>query len=226
MKHASETGPVILYNKRRALQERAKGLSHLVPAMVLLGGLLAVLSGHEPLTLLIGIEVLVGVAYIGLLVREMLLLKRHGITHHEKVAWLELAAAGILGLEGYHIWHRHHETALRTGVHKVHILPWLYFGVSIWYVVMAFGMARLHERRFLHLHAAGFEGRMHPFRRRFQFHWKDVVRVEPDGPADAVVHLANGRQHRLSFTDMHDGAAHRDRLLAHARNQTSTPKQA
>ncbi|MFC7668219.1 hypothetical protein ACFQT0_13160 [Hymenobacter humi] len=33
---------------------------------------------------------------------------RHNPFHQEQVAWLELAAAAILALESYHIWHRHH----------------------------------------------------------------------------------------------------------------------
>ncbi|QJX45567.1 hypothetical protein HMJ29_00865 [Hymenobacter taeanensis] len=208
----------VLYHKRRARVERAKGLSHLVPAFVLIGGVLGVLVGEEPFTLLVGVELLVGVAYVGLLVREQVHLKRHP-AHHERVAWLELAAAGILALEGYHIWHRHHEKALLTGRHQVHVLPWLYALLAVWYTAMAFGMARMYERRHLHLHAEGFSGRLHPFKRRFAFTWNEVVRVEPVGEADVCVHHADGRQQHLSFAALQDGPAHRNRLLEHAAQQ-------
>jgi hypothetical protein len=214
--------PIILYHKRRQRVERAKGLVHIVPAIVLLSALLDVVSGRESFTWLTALEVLVGAAYIVLLVRELLHIRRHGAVHHERIAWLELPAAGILALEGYHIWHRHHETALRTGQQQFHVLPWLYFGVAFWYLIMAFGMARLHERRFLHLHAAGFSGRLHLFKKGFDFTWPEVARLEPQGATEVLVHSADGQQKLLSFKNIHDGAAYRDRLLAHAQQQVAS----
>lgn len=208
----------VLYHKRRARMERAKGLSHLVPAFVLLSSVLGVLTGSEPFTLLTGLEVLVGAAYIALLVRDLRHVQQHP-THHEKVAWLELASAGILALEGYHIWHRHHEKALQTGEERLHILPWLYAALAIWYVGMAFGMGRLHERRHLRLHPEGVSGRLHPFGRKFSYAWADIVRVEPQGEADVLLHHADGREQRLSFAAMFDGPVHRDRLVAHFAQQ-------
>lgn len=205
-----------LYHKRRIRMERAKGLSHLVPAFVLLSSLLGVVSGREPFTWLTGLEVLVGAAYVVLLVREVQHSRHHGPTHHEPIAWLELAAAGILGLEGYHIWHQHHETALRTGHEQFHVLPWLYFALALWYVVLTFTLARLYERRRLHLHPAGFAVRLHPFRKLQAFAWSEIARLEPQGTAGVLVHYHDGRQKRLSFNSIHDGPAHRDRLLAHA----------
>ncbi|WBO82902.1 hypothetical protein [Hymenobacter yonginensis] len=214
------SGPVTLYHKNRGRIERLRGFSHLLPALILFSGLWDVLVGEETLTPLLGLEVAVGAAYVLLLLRELRQLRRHGVAHHEKIAWLELAAAGILALEGYHIWHRHHETALRTGVHRLHVLPWLYWAVAVWYGLMAFGLAQLHRRRFLHLHEAGFSGRLHPFRRRFDFRWDQLTRVEPVGATDAVVHTVAGEPRLLSFAQVHDGAAHRDQLLAHAARGT------
>lgn len=207
---------ITLYHKRRARIERARGLSHLVPALVLLSGVGGVLSGAEKLTGLLLLELGVGIAYVALLAREMLQLRRHGPAHHEQVAWLELAAASILALEGYHIWHRHHEAYLRTGIERTHVLPWLYWAVAAWYVVMAFGMARLHQRRFLHLHPAGFSGRTSVFSSRFDYAWATVRRLEPVGEADVIVHSATGQPRRLSFKNVYDGPAHRNRLLAAA----------
>lgn len=45
-------GPVTLYSRRHAKQQRAKALSHLGPAFVLLAGVVPILAGTEPLTLL------------------------------------------------------------------------------------------------------------------------------------------------------------------------------
>ncbi|WP_375434173.1 hypothetical protein [uncultured Hymenobacter sp.] len=215
MNDSTAPGPIVLYPKNRVRMERAKGLSHLVPAMVLLGGLLGVVSGREPFTVLVGLEVLVGACYVLLLVRELRHLQLHP-HHYESVAWLELASAGILALEGYHIWHRHHETALRTGEHKFHVLPWLYAGLAVWYVGLAFGISRLYKRRHLHLHAEGFSGRTHPFRRRFAYTWAEVKHLEESGPADVLVHHSNGQQRKISFANVHDGSTLRDQLLAHA----------
>ena len=221
MNTADSSGPVTLYHKNRIRIERARSLSHLMPALILLGGLSALFKGAEPLTPLLALEVAVGAAYVLLLVRELRQQRRHGPAHHEKVAWLELAAAGILALEGYHIWHRHHETALRTGEHRLHVLPWLYWAVAFWYGLMAFGLARLYQRRFLHLHAQGFGGRLHLFGRRFAYGWAEVARVEPAGETDVAVHHTDGRQQRLSFKNVYDGPAHRDRLLAHVAGQVT-----
>ncbi|UOG73651.1 hypothetical protein MTX78_16140 [Hymenobacter tibetensis] len=55
MNNLSAAGPIILYHKHRARVERAKGLSHLMPAVVLLSGLFGVISGQEPFTVLAGL---------------------------------------------------------------------------------------------------------------------------------------------------------------------------
>lgn len=219
MNHPATSGPVTIYPKRRAQMERAKSLSHLVPAVVLLSGVLGVVGGKERFSVLLAIEIAVGATYLLLLARELRHLRRHPF-HHEPVAWLELAAAGILALEGYHIWHRHHEKALQTGQHRFHVLPWLYAGLAVWYVGMAFGMKRLQERRHLHLHDAGFSGRLHPFGRRFAYTWPEVTHLEPIGLTDVLVHHPDGSQRRLSFQKLHEGEALRNQLLAHGRRAT------
>ena len=225
MNNPSATGPIILYHKRRARIERAKGLSHVVPALVLFSGVLGVVTGKEPFTLLLGLEVLVGAAYIVLLVREIQHTRQHP-NHHEQVAWLELAAAGIFAIEGYHIWHRHHEAALRTGEHEFHVLPWLYGALAVWYVAMAFGLARIYARRHLHLHTEGFSGRMHPFRRGFSYTWAEIDRLEPSGPTDVLVHHSNGQQQKISFANVQDGPAMRDKLLAHGQRKAAATDKA
>ena len=191
-----------------------KTLSHLGPAVVLLLSMAPVLQGHEPLTLLLGLEFLVGAAYLVLMVRELRHL-RHNPFHREPVAWLELAAAGILALESYHIWHRHHEAELASGVHRVHLLPWLYAAVAVAFVVMAFRMKQVDGRRFLHLHPAGFALRTRRLGRAQELRWAEVETVEPAGATDLLIRRADGQHQRLSFADVHNGTAHRDRLLAH-----------
>lgn len=187
---------------------------------MLLFSAVAVVTGEEPLSWITGLEFIVGAAYLVLMVRELRLLRHHA--HHlENVAWLELAAAGILLLEGYHIWHRHHEAEARTGQHAFHILPWLYWALAVMFVGMAFGAARLVQRRHLHLHESGFAGRLHPFGQGFQYDWAELTAAEPVGAADLILTRTNGQQQRLSFESLHDGPAHRDRLLAHIRQQLS-----
>ncbi|QNH63443.1 hypothetical protein [Hymenobacter sediminicola] len=215
MNTLSSTGHTTLYHKRRARMERAKGLSHLFPAIVLLGGAVSILTGRESFTVLAGVELAVGAAYLLLLAREWRHLGQHP-AHHERVAWLELAAAGILALEGYHIWHRHHEKELQTGEHRFHVLPWVYWVVAGWYVLLAFGLAHIYKRRHLHLHAHGFSGRLHPFRRKFAYNWADIAKLETVGEEDVVVYGAGGERHVISFAHIQDGAVHRNRLSEHA----------
>jgi len=201
-------------------------LSHAVPAAILVSGLLPVLVGAERLTSLLALEIGVGACYLALMVREFGHL-RHPTPHHEPIAWLELAGASILALEGYHIWHRHHEQALATGRATFHVLPWLYFGVAVVYVGLAFGMSHLLNRRYLHLHPTGFGGRLQLLGQPFHFDWAQVRTVEPVGQADVLVHsLAGGPPRRLSFEHLHGGAAHRDRLLAHAQEAVPAPSAA
>ena len=219
--HSAAYHTLYPYRYRRAA--RGKTLGHLVPAAVLASGLGPLVQGTEPLTPLLTIEIVVGLCYLVLMVRELWHL-RHPALHHERVAWLELAAAGILALEGYHIWHRHHAHDAATGSHSLHLLPWLYWGLAVVYVGLAFGVARVLERRFLHLHDTGFSGRLHLLKPPFHFEWDDVQAVEANGPTGAVVQLrAGGEPHLLSFAHLHDGAVHRDQLLAHARSNLAAP---
>ena len=211
------SAPTTLYRQRHVRRQRGKTLAHLVPAVVLLSGALEVATGAEPLSGLRLIEFVVGAAYLLLMARELRHLRHQSLPHHEPVAWLELAAAGILALEGYHIWHRHHAAALISGSTKFHVLPWLYGALALFYVGLAFGLRHLIERRFLHLHPAGFRGRVGLLRPAFRYEWAEVARVEPAGPADLVVVHRNGQRQRISFAGLHDGPTRRDELLAHAR---------
>ena len=207
-------GRTTLFHRRHAKQQRGKTVGHLGAAVVLVLGVAPILSGAEPLTLLVGVEVLVGAAYLVLMVRELLHLRHHPF-HRERVAWLELAAASILALESYHNWHRHHLAELATGVHRVHTLPWVYAALAVVYVVLAFRMKQLDGRRFLHLHPEGFAVRTRRLGPATALRWTEIATVEPAGATDLLVHRPDGQAHRISFADVHQGAAHRDQLLAH-----------
>ncbi|MBD2720529.1 hypothetical protein [Hymenobacter armeniacus] len=209
---------ITLYHRRHARQQVGKSFGHFGPAVVLLFGIAPVLSGEESFTALRALEVLIGAAYLALMVREWVHLRHHP-HHREPVAWLELAAAAILALESYHIWHRHHEAALAGHPHKTPILPLLYAGTAVMFAVMAFRMKEMDGRRFLHLHGRGFALRTNRLGRKHELRWAEVAAVEPDGPADVLVRCTNGRARRISFAHLHEGAAHRDRLLAHAAAQ-------
>jgi hypothetical protein len=214
-------GPTTLYHRRHAWQQRAKSLGHVGPALVLLSAVLPVLTGAEAFTPLVALEFAVGAAYLVLMVRELLHL-RHNPFHQERVAWLELAAAGILALESYHIWHRHHAADLARDVHRLHFLPWIYAALAVVYVVLAFRTRQMAGRRFLHLHPAGFAARTTRLGRAHELRWADLAAAEPAGPADVLLHRHDGQTQRISFADVHDGPAHRDRLLAHCHEATSS----
>lgn len=206
----------ILYPRRYHKSARAKALTHLVPAILLVSGLLPLVQGHEHLTPLLALEVIIGAAYLVLMGRELWHL-RHPTPHAEPIGWLELAAAGILALEGYHIWHRHHEHAVAAGTHQLHVLPWIYATTAVMYVGLALGASRLSRRRYLHLPATGFEGRLRMLGPPFQFEWPQVRMVEPQEPASLVVHpLGAAAPQQLSFAHLLHGAQHRNRLLDHA----------
>lgn len=214
-------GPVTLYHRRHVKMQRGKSLGHLAPALVLLLGIAPILSGAEPFTGILGLEVVVGAAYLVLMVRELRHL-RHEPFHRERVAWLELAAAGILALESYHIWHRHHVAKLAGGPHRLHMLPWVYAALAGVFVVLAFRMKQLDSWRFLHLHPAGFGVRTTRLGRAHELRWADIAAVEPAGPADLVVRRPSGQTHRISFADVHDGPAYRNRLLAHCQSTSNS----
>ncbi|UYZ59476.1 hypothetical protein [Hymenobacter latericus] len=211
---ATSAERLTLYHRHHAKRQRGKALSHLVPALVLLSSVAAVLGG-EAFTWVTAAEIAVGAAYVVLLVRELLHLRKHP-HHRERVAWLELAAAGILLLEGYHIWHRHHEAELAGAPHKFHVLPWIYAAAAVAFVVIAFRMPQLDARRFLHLHAEGFSVRLKPFARITEVRWAEVQAVEPAGPTDVLVTWPGGRQQRLGLGQMHNAAELQQRVLAHA----------
>ena len=213
---------VRLYPRRYVRQQRGKALSHFMPALILVSGATSLLTGHEALTPLLALELAIGAAYLVLMVRELRHL-RHAHPHHEEVAWLELAAAGILGLEGYHIWHRHHEAELAGAAPRVHVLPWLYATLAVVYVGLAFGLASLGARRYLHLHADGFGVRTRLLRRAQQARWAHLASVENVRPATALLHFADGRQQQLSFDHLHDGAAHCAQFVAYAQQHLGPP---
>lgn len=207
-------GRTTLYHRRHAWQQRSKTLSHIGPAVLLLLGISGVLSGEEAFTPLVGLEFLVGAAYLVLMVRELRHLQ-HNPFHRERVAWLELAAAAILAMESYHLWHRHHEAELAGAPHRFHVLPWLYAALVVVYIVLAFRLNKMADRRFLHLHPEGFAVRTQRLGPAHELRWSDVATVEPAGSADLLVRRTNGQSQRISFENVHDGATHRDQLLAH-----------
>jgi hypothetical protein len=208
-------GRTTLYHRRHANQQRGKSLGHVGPAVVLLFGVGPIIMGDERLTFMSALEIAVGTLYLVLMVRELLHL-RHNPFHREPVAWLELAAAGILALESYHIWHRHHEAELAGAPHKLHVLPYVYGAVAVAYVILAFRMQQMDARRFLHIHDDGFAVRTQRMGSSHTLRWAEVASVEAQGPADLLVRHVDGQTHRISFATVHDGAQFRDQLLARA----------
>ncbi|MCB2377543.1 hypothetical protein LGH70_08115 [Hymenobacter sp. BT635] len=215
---AAASERITLFDRRHTRRQRGKALSHIVPALVLLTTATAAMAGQEPLTTLTMLEFAVGAAYLLLLGRELWLLKKHA-HHQEPIAWLELAAAGILGLEGYHILHRHHAADLARGTHSFHVLPYLYFLLAALFMGLAFNLSRIQQRRHLHLHAAGFSGRLGIFSQPFHYRWAEVAALEAAGPADVIVHRVDGTRQQISFAHLHDGPRHRDRLVAYFRGR-------
>lgn len=216
--------PVTLHHRRYAKQQRAKALGHLGAAFVLLAGVLPVLAGTEPLAPLRALEVAVGAAYLVLLARELRQL-RHNAFHHGRVAWLELAAAGILALEGYHSWHRHRAANLARGTHVFHALPYVFWAVALVYVGLAFAAQQLGRRRYLHLHPDGFGLRTRLLGRARQGRWADLAALEAEGPAAALLRFADGRRQRVSFAHLHEGPAHRDQLVAYGQKQLASSRE-
>ncbi len=208
---AALPAPATLYPRRHAKAQRARALAHVGPAAVLLFGVADLLSGAGPLTLPAALEVAVGAAYLVLMAREPRHLRRDAF-HHERVAWLEPAAAAILALEGYHSWHRHHAANLARGTHTFHALPYVLRAVAAVYVALAFGARRLGRRRYPHLHADGFGLRTRLLGPAQQVRW---AAADAEGPAAVLPRFADGRRQRVSFAHLHDGAAHRGRLVAH-----------
>ncbi|WP_133257209.1 hypothetical protein [Hymenobacter edaphi] len=211
---ASDPSRIVVYHRHHARRQRAKALSHLVPALVLLSSLLPLLQGEAP-SWVTAAEIGVGAAYVVLLVRELRHLHHHP-HHRAAVEWLEIAGAGILALEGYHIWHRHHEAEAAGAPARFHVLPWLYWGGALVYVGLAFGLRHLDARRHLHLHAEGFSLRPNPLVPLRHWRWADIDTLVAVGPADLLIRYRSGREERLSFAHLHEGPALREQLLQHA----------
>lgn len=190
---------------------------HLVPAMVLVSGAFGVLVGAEALTPLLALELFAGGAYLLLLIPE-LRRQRAGHVHHGAIDWLEVAAAAILGLEAWHIAHRHHVTDGATGqAATFHALPWLYAAVAVAYLALAFGWLNLHGRRFLALDATGIRARLQPFGKSQVIRWDELTAAEAVGENAVRLSRRSGPPVTLSFAHVADGHHHRTTLLQCAR---------
>ncbi|RPD43675.1 hypothetical protein DNI29_23345 [Hymenobacter sediminis] len=208
-------GKRTLFPRQHVRRQVGKALGHLVPAGILALGVGPLFSGAEPFTLLAGVEVVVGLTYLVLMVRELRHLRQHPL-HQKPIAWLELAAAAILALESYHLWHRHHATQVAGAPPRTHVLPWLYALVALLYVGLAFSLQWVTQRRYLHLHAEGLSLRTGLFSPVHRVRWADLAAVEPVGPSGVRLRYRDGREYDLDFAGFRQGAAHRDHLLAHA----------
>ncbi|OUJ67401.1 hypothetical protein BXP70_28850 [Hymenobacter crusticola] len=180
-------------------------------------GVTPLASGKEALTLLTSLEVIVGLTYLVLMVREL----RH--LHHypfqqPRIAWLELAAAAILALESYHLWHRHHAAELAGAPHRTHLLPWLYALVALLYVVLAFSFQALTQRRYLQLQADGFAIRTGLFSSVHQVCWAELTALEPVDPSAVRLRYRDGHEQLLTFAGFQQGVGHRNRLLSYAQS--------
>ncbi|OGX85058.1 hypothetical protein [Hymenobacter glacialis] len=213
---SSTEEPAALVRRRHTRRQFAKTLGYLGPALVLAGGVAPVLAGTEPLTGLRAVELLLGASYLVLMLRKIWQLRLNPF-HQSAVAWLELAAAAILAIESYQLWHRYHEAELAGAPVQVPVLPWLYAAVAVVYVVLAFRMRQLATRQYLHLHAEGFAVRTGQAGQAHNLRWADIATVEAAGATSVLIRRTDGQEHRIAFDGLPDGQAHRDRLLAHLR---------
>ena len=135
-----------LFTARDARRDRVKGLDHLVPAGVLVVGAVDAFRRHEAGGFR-ALELAVGTVFVALLLAHWVRVRTRpapvpGPVHGPGPVWLELAAAGLLGLEAYHLAHR---PAAGPG-HPWHLLPWAYGALAGWYVLQAFHRARPASR--------------------------------------------------------------------------------
>ena len=216
--NASTPGPdgtITLFPRQHVRRQVGKALGHLAPAIILALGVGSLFSGEEPLTPLVGLEVLAGLTYFGLMVRELWHL-RHTPFHQERIAWLEVAAAAILAVESYHLWHRHHAAELAGAPRRTHLLPGVYALVAGLYVLLAFRFQALTQRRYLQLQADGFAVRTRLLFPVLQVRWVELAAIEPVGASALCLHYLDGHKHDLTFVDFYEGGVHRDRLLMYA----------
>ena len=213
-----------LHHRRLAMRQRVKALNHLVPALVLMQGAFEAFYGGE-LSWMRGLELAVGAAYLVLLIRELRHLRRHptGTVHHGP-EWLEVAAAGILALESYHSWHRHHEAELVSGIHRTHYLPWVYGALALVYLGLAFGAGRLARRQGLHFTKEGFWMRLLPISRARRVQWANfqAITVAPNS-IDLLLHpRPDGPPQLLKLSPYHNADVLRERILAHYQQAMSS----
>ena len=210
-----------LLTERSARRERFKGLNHLVPAVVLVQGATDAITHHD-VNWARGLELALGMVFVVLLVRHWYAV-RHRPTgpappHRPEPhgpEWLELAAGGILAMEGYHLWLR---PALVAATHKFHVLPWLYGAVAIWYVLMAFHRARPSSRRSLCITPAGFWLRRSVLGRAHRVPWAGLRALAPvgEGPDLLLYPLDGGQPQPLALHQYLNGSWLSEQLLAHA----------
>jgi hypothetical protein len=171
-----------LFTAHDARRARVKGLDHLVPAGVLVVGAVDAFRRHEASGFRV-LEFAVGAAFVALLLAHWVRVRTRpapvpGPAHGPGPVWLELAAAGLLGLEAYHLAHR---PAAGPG-HPWHLLPWAYGALAGWYVLQAFHRARPASRRRLHVTAEGFWLRRWVLGRARRVSWAALRALVPVGP--------------------------------------------
>lgn len=153
-------------------------MAHLGPAVLLVHGTAKAVR-HREVSGLHGLEFAVGAVFVALVLRHWFRVRyRADRAAPHGPEWLELAAAGILGLEGYHLHHRH---ALAPGPHSFHVLPWLYGAVAVGYALLAFHPAWLVRRRGLRFTPDGFWLRRWALGRARRAHWAALRAVVPVG---------------------------------------------
>lgn len=207
-------GKITLFPQQHVRRQVGKAVGHLFPAVILVVGVIPLFSGTEPPTLLAWVEVIAGFTYLVLMGQELRHL-RQAPFHQQRIAWLELAAAAILALESYHLWHRHHEAERAGAPPRLHLLPWVYAVVAALYVVLAFCFSTLIQRRYVQLSADGFAVRTSLFAPVQQVQWAHLAAIEPVSQSGLRLHYTTGQTTSLSFEGFQDAVAHRDRLLQH-----------
>jgi len=172
---------IYLEPKTQKRAHRANGILHLNAAFFILKAVAErLIVENRAISLFTLLEVVVGVAYIVLFVKQL----RHQHTSHQaRVSWLEIVGAAIFYIEGMHKMHA-----------GADYIQYAYFGLSILYLLMGLFYRKLMQHRYLHLDALGFSGRLSVLR-SVKFRWQDIKELRSNN--NKLIVLDQDNQEKL-----------------------------